>query len=158
MAENIEACNRKTEYSKLMAILNFKLPHSFKKFGVISALLVFAFLIAYKFMGADLPLVKDILRGVMLLFLLIACLSKDKFEDEYSNHLRYQSYIIAFVFSTMYAVLIPLIAVVIDLLITKVSGDGVPSFFEISSFEILFNIMALHLFFFEVLKKYGNAQ
>jgi len=156
MTGNIESCN--TEHNKVMSIINYRLPHSFKKIGLISAFLVFAFLIAYKFLGADTLMVKEILRGVLLLCLLVASLSKDKIEDEYSNHLRYQSYIIAFVFTTAYAVLIPLIAIVLDMLIINVSGDGTPSYFDISSFEVLFNIMAQHLFFYEVLKRFANAE
>ena len=97
------------EYNSLSKILNFRLPNGFRKFGIISACLILAFLIAYKFIGSDALIMKDFLRSLILLFLLLASLSKDKLEDEYSRHIRYQSILIATVFTTVYAILIPII-------------------------------------------------
>jgi len=114
--------NIEDEYNRLLKILDFRLPHKFKKIGYIGAVLIFIFLLGSKFIG-DLSMslvVKDVLRTLILLF-------------------------------------IPLIAVVFDTLITKVSGDGVINFHEVSSFEVLFILMGFQLLFFETLKRFGRA-
>ena len=156
MAKQSSSLNK--EHNNLMAILNFRLPHIYKKIGLVSAVLIFAFILAHKFLGISNPIFVDFLRSVLLLFLLMASLSNDKFEDEYNKHLRYQSYIISMVLIAGYAVIIPIIASVLDFLITTVSGNGSLSFYEISSFEVLFSILAIQILFFETLKRFVNAE
>jgi len=129
------------EHSKLSEILNFRLPHSFKTIGTVGAVLIFSYLLAYKFFGSNTLVIKDVLRTLVLLFMLIACLSQDRIEDEYSQHIRFQSYLIAFVFAACYYILIPLISIVLDFVITRITGDGVVSFYEISAFEVLFTML-----------------
>ena len=93
-----------------------------------------------------------------LLCLLIASLSKELFEDEYVQHVRYQSHVIAFVGAIGYSICLPLVALVFDLLITKVSGDGQINFHEVSAFEVMFILVCFQLLFFETLKRFGCAQ
>jgi hypothetical protein len=59
--------------------------------------------------------------------------------------------------AVVYSISIPLIAILLDILITKITGDGTISFYEISSFEVLFILMGLQLLFFETLKRFGRA-
>ena len=106
----------------------------------------------------DTLLVKNVLRTMMLFFLLLASLSKDALEDEYNRYIRFQSFVIAFVSSAVYAILIPLIAVILDSLITRITGDGVVNFHEISSFEVIFIMLGFQLLSFETLKKFGRAE
>jgi hypothetical protein len=52
---------------------------------------------------------------------------------------------------------LPLIAIVFDIIITKITGDGMVSFYEVSSFEVIFILMGFQLLFFETLKRFGRA-
>lgn len=153
-----QCANYNDEHSKLSKIINLRFHHSYKKFGLISAVLLFVFLLGYKFYGANDLLLKDICRTVILLFLLIASLSKDVIEDEYIKHIRSQSYAIAFICTLAYSVGIPLIALILDLLITKITGDGSVQFYEVSAFEVMFILVCFQLLFFETMKQFGRAQ
>lgn len=145
------------EHSKLYKILDFRLPHRYKRIGLSGAAGILLLLIGSKFFGSYLPLTKDVLRTVILLFLLIASLSKDELEDEYNRLIRFQSYVIAFVITAGYTIGLPLIALIFDVLITKITGDGSVSFYEISAFEVIFILMGMQLLFFETLKRFGRV-
>jgi len=145
------------EYSRLIRILDFRLPHKFKKIGLFGAILIFVFLLGYKFLGSNTLIAKDVLRTLVLLFLLLASLSKDFLEDEFNRHIRFQSYVLAFVCAAVYSISIPLIAIIFDIIITKITGDGTINFHEVSSFEVMFILMGLQLLFFETLKRFGRA-
>ena len=146
------------EHSKLMRIINFRLPHIYKRIGLIGAIAIFSFLVFYKFYGANTLIIKDVLRTLMIVFLLIASLSKDRFEDEFVQHIRSQSYVISFVCAIGYSIILPLVAYVLDILITNITGDGTISFHETSSFEVMFMLVCFQLLFFETLKRFERAQ
>lgn len=148
----------KSEHSKLLKILNFRFPHSYKMIGIIGAALILLFLIGYKFYGGNTLIFKDVCRTVMLLLLLMASLSKDELEDEYVNHVRSQSYVIAFICSIAYSIFLPLVALLLDMVITKITGDGTVSFHEVSAFEVMFMLICFQLLFFETLKRLGRVQ
>lgn len=150
-----ETCNQ--EHSKLHEILNFRLPNGFKKVGLIGAILIFAYLLAYKFIGSNTLIVKDALRTLVLLFMLIACLSSNRIEDEYSRHMRLQSFLIAFVLAAAYTIIIPLISLVLEFAITRITGDGSVSFYEMSAFEVLFTMLGVQLLCFEALQRFGRV-
>jgi len=147
------------EYNRLIKILDFRLPHKFKKIGYFGAILLFVLLLGSKFLGdyTFSLIAKDVMRTLVLLFLLLASLSKDSFEDEFNRHVRFQSYVLAFVCTAIYSISLPLIAVIFDTIITKITGDGTINFHEVSSFEVIFILMGLQLLFFETLKRFGRA-
>jgi len=145
------------EHITMNAILNFRLSHGFKKLGLAGAILIFLFLFGYKFMGNNTLIVKDVLRTLILFFMLLASLSKDKLEDEYSKHIRFQSFLVGFVVATVYSIVIPLIAIVLDFVITKIAGNGSVSFYEISAFEVMFIMLGIQLLSLETLKRLGRA-
>ena len=151
-------CSPYDEHNKLSRIINFRLPHGYRKVGMIGAALVMAFLVGYKCYGGDGLLIKDICRHVMLLLLLMATMCKDPIEDEYIEHIRFQAYVVSFIFAVSYAVLLPLLALVLDLLITKITGDGQVNFYEISAFEVIFTLVCFQLLVFETLKRFGRAE
>lgn len=155
---NSQSSNCRNEYSRLSKMLNWRLPNRYKKIGYICAAAIFIFLLGYKFYGQNTILVKDLCRSLVLLFVLIASLSKDPVEDEYVRHVRAQSYVLASVFSALYTIGIPLIALLLDMLITKITGDGSAKFYEISAFEIIFMLVCNQLLFFETLKRFGLAK
>jgi len=145
------------EHNKISTLLDFRLSPKYKVIGIVTASLILFFLIGSKFLG-DLSLItKDVLRTLILLFLLIASLSMDSQEDEYSKHIRFQSFKIAFVFAIGYSILIPLIAIIFDSLITKITGDGNINFHQISAFEVLFILLGIQLLSFETLKRFGRV-
>lgn len=146
------------EYSRLMKILDFRLPHKFKRIGYVGAISIFVALLAGKFISDSTLLVKDVLRTLVLFFMLIASLSKDAFEDEFNRHIRFQSYVISFVCVGIYTIGLPLVTVVMDVLITNIRGEGIVNFHKISSFEVIFILMGLQLLFFETLKKLERAE
>ena len=146
------------EYNRLLKIINFRLPHSFKKIGLMGAIILFSFLLLSKFLGIDSIIVKDVLRTLVLLFMLMASLSKDSLEDEFNKHIRLQSYALAFACSAIYAITLPLIAIFLDWIITGITGDGQVSFYEVSAFEVLFMLMGLQILFFHTIKKLESAQ
>lgn len=148
----------KDEHTRLMKIINFRFPHQFKKIGLIGAGLILLFLIGYKFYGSNDLLTKDVLRTVMLLFLLVASLSKDTIEDEFIRHIRYQSYVIASVCAVAYSIGLPLVAYGMDVLISQIDTDNVIKFHEISGFEVMFMLVCFQILFFETLKRFERAQ
>ncbi len=145
------------EYNKISKLLEFRLPSKYKMIGIITASLILLFLMSSKFFGDIAPLIKDVLRTLILLFLLLASLSMDSQEDEFSKYIRFQSFKIAFVIAISYSIIIPLLAFIFDLLITKITGDGSINFHQISAFEILFILLGIQLLFFETLKRFGRA-
>lgn len=146
------------EYSRVMKMLNFRFPHKFKMIGIVGAIMVFGFLLGYKFLGSNDILVKDLCRTLILLLMLLASLSKDKVEDEYINHVRSQSYVLAFIFAVAYSIGLPLISFVLDILITKVRDEGTINFHEVSAFEVMFMLLGFQLLYFETLKRFGRCE
>ncbi len=156
LKKSIQNCE--DEHNRLMKILNFRFPHKFKKIGLIGAVLIFVFLIGYKFLGSNELLVKDLCRTIMLLFLLLASLSRDAVEDEYVNHLRSQSYVLAFICATAYSIVLPLISFVMDVIVSNIVDGNNVNFHDISAFQVMFMLVCFQLLFFETLKRLARAQ
>lgn len=155
--QTIESCQDE-ERSKLLKILKFKLPHKYKKIGLITAAILMVGLIVSKFAGYNHLINKDAIRSFMLLALLIASLSKEQAEDEYVNHLRGQSYILAFICTLGYSIIIPIIAFALDFLIVRITGDGQTNFYEISAFEVMFMMICFQLLFLMGLQRLDLAE
>jgi len=145
------------EHSKMMKIINFRFPYPFKKIGLLGAIAILVILVISKAVGNSSIHLPDILRTVILLFLLLASLSKDKVEDEYVQHIRAQSYVIAFICAIAYSVLLPLISFILDIAITNIRGEGTIQFEETSAFVVMFILICFQILFFETLKRYGRA-
>jgi len=155
--ENSQSCYDK-EHIKLMRVVNFRFPHVYKRIGLIGAVATLVGMTLFKFYGANLVEVKDILRTLILLFLLIACLSKDMVEDEYLNYLRHQSFVIAFVCAIGYALVLPFIVYGLDLLISMLREEGSALFMKVSAFEVMFMLICFQLLVYEALKRFGRAE
>jgi len=147
--------SRKGDYTKMNKVLDYRFPHNVKKLGIAAALMIFLFLVVYKFDGANEALIKDFLKTLLLAVLLIASFSKDKIEDEYTKHVRYQSYSLAFIFAVSYAIGMPLLSFVLDLVISNFRRDGNINFHDISAFEVLFMLICFQMSFYAVLKRMG---
>jgi hypothetical protein len=155
MSKQVSSYNE--EHEALNKVINFRFPHTFKKVGIIGAVSVLAYLFAYKFIGSNTLLTKDLLRTLILLFLFVASLSKEKIEDEYTVHIRFQSYIVAFIVTAIYAIVIPFVGFFLEIIIRKITNDGVVNLNDVSAFEVLFMMMAMQLLFFTTLKRFGRC-
>jgi len=158
MDTQISKNRQEDEHNRLLKIINLRLPHIFKKIGLTTAILILLFLVGYKFFASNNLLLKDVLRTLILFFLLVASLSKDAFEDEYNRYTRFQSYVIAFVCATFYCIAMPLLALVLNVLIQQITGDGIINFHKVSAFEVMFILLGFQLLFFETLKRFGREQ
>lgn len=146
------------EYSQLMKILDYRLPHAFKKIGVTGAILTLVGIVLYKHYGSNELIVKEVMRTFILVFMLMASLSKDVIEDEYNTHVRFQSYVIAFVCAIGYSIVLPIIALGADYIMTNLRGEGQISFHDTSAFEVMFMLLGFQLLFFAALKRFGRVQ
>ncbi len=158
MKNTSQAAQYCKEQDALERFLDYRLDSRWKMIGIYSAVAIFIFLIAYKFYGSNELIVKDLCRTLILFFLLVASLSNDVIDDEYVRHRRSQSYVIAFTAALGYAIIIPTITYVLDVLICRITGDGTPTFHEVSAFQVMFMLVAFQLLFFEALKRFGCAE
>ncbi len=126
-----------------------QLPNYFKRIGFGVFILSFLALFINKFTFNDLDF-RLISKYGMLVGLLLVSISKEKIEDELIIRLRMQSYTFAFVFGVIYALVLPLIVNVIGFLIPskEVGGYNVNG-----DFVILWMLLSLQVFYFELLKK-----
>jgi len=158
MVDNVSSSCRDVERAKLLKILDYKFPHSFRKVGLITAGVMLLAMVIFKFSGYSPDVNKDVVRTLMLLALLIASLSSERFEDEYISHIRGQSYVVASVCAVSYSIILPLIAFALDTLIVGISGSGETTFHEVSAFEVLFMMICFQIMFFEMLKRLDRAE
>jgi hypothetical protein len=115
-------------------------------------MVAFLALIGFRVFDSDATLIKTNLKYILLVGLLLISISKEKIEDERIIHLRQQSYQVAFVVGVLYAILIlPFINYLVDVILQKDSLG-----FEVSSWEVLFIMLLMQLFFFQMMLKKCN--
>ncbi|HEX5025386.1 MAG TPA: hypothetical protein VFV68_08940 [Agriterribacter sp.] len=126
----------------------YQLPHSFKKAGVVVAVVSFVVLLLHRYLSPQEEL-KFLARYGIIIGLLITSISKERIEDELVSQLRMQSYTFAFITGVAYAILLPFTGYLVDIMSktkeahVKDSGD----------FQVLFLLLAVQVFYFEWLKK-----
>jgi uncharacterized membrane protein len=91
---------------------------------------------------------KPFLHGILLIGLLLISVSKEKIEDEYIDSLRSQSYRLAFILAIVYALLQPIVNVVVSYVLQQ--DNEYESF---NYFQVLFFMLIVQLLFFWKLKK-----
>ena len=138
-------CER--ERSHLEKMNKFQLGSQYKKIGVIIAIGTFVLMIARKYVE-DSEWTRPILQGILLLGLLIISLSKEKFEDEFIDSLRSQSYRLAFLMAIVYSLVQPLINYGVGFILSQ--NDELKSF---NYFQVLFFMLIVQLMFFWQLKR-----
>ncbi len=137
------------ERSKIERWSQFQLKHQWKVRGVVISLAVILTLIALKFIATDYQWLKFGLKKALLLGLLMVSLSQEKMEDEMIVSLRSKSYTLAFVFAVLYALVQPIVNIVVFKLFSSNHIDAGFSYFQVLSFMLIIQIS-----FFEVLKRY----
>lgn len=136
------------ERRSLEKLKNYQFPNHYKKLGILIFVIAFVSLFINAFTIHNL-LLREIIKYVLLVSLLIISISKDKIEDEYIKSLRMQSYAFAFIFGVVFTLVQPLARLLFELLsntnqaIIKDTGD----------FELLWILLFVQIFYFEFLKR-----
>ena len=99
--KNMLACE-----SRQLEKLDF-LPYRYKPIAFILLSLSLVGLIFLNFAKADFLLLKEIVKSLMLLSMLLVSVTKEKREDEYTLRQRAKSYIFALVVTVLYAIFQP---------------------------------------------------
>jgi len=138
-------CER--ERIQLEKMNKFQLGNSYKKVGFTVTITSFVLIIAIKYIDNPVWL-KPFLHGILLIGLLLISVSKEKIEDEYIDSLRSQSYRLAFILAIVYALLQPIVNVVVSYVLQQ--DNKYESF---NYFQVLFFMLIVQLLFFWKLKK-----
>jgi hypothetical protein len=128
--------------------INF-LPYYFKKIGFGLLIVSLISLGSLTFLDYSSDLIKNISKSVLLIGLLLISISMEKNEDEYTMQLRARSYVMAFIFGVVYAILQPYINYGVALILKKESAD----FEELSSFVIIWFMLFIQLGFYYTLRR-----
>ena len=138
-------CER--ERIQLEKMNKFQLGNTYKKVGFTVTITSFVLIIAIKYIDNPIWL-KPFLNGILLIGLLLISVSKEKIEDEYIDSLRSQSYRLAFILAIVYALLQPIVNVVVSYVLQQ--DNEYESF---NYFQVLFFMLIVQLLFFWKLKK-----
>jgi threonine/homoserine/homoserine lactone efflux protein len=93
-------------------------------------------------------LLKDVLRKVVLAFLLLMVLAREEQEDERIQNIRAQSFSFAFLAGVLYALFQPLV----NLIVASIFMPDKASFEDLGDFQILWLMLTVYLLFFYFLK------
>ncbi|MDC7993557.1 hypothetical protein [Altibacter sp. HG106] len=128
---------------------NFQLPHYCKRLGLFLFLAVIAVMFSLKYTEAEPMWLRNLLRNLLLIGLLMISISKERVEDEMMGALRAQSYAIAFVMGVLYALIQPYVDYLVALVLDPTDATLDMSYFQVLAFMLLVQIM----FFRVMLKK-----
>jgi hypothetical protein len=144
--QNYIECERRG----LEKLINFRLPHNFYTIGmvIIGAAIVMMFVRAFALEG-DQNVLKEVLRKLLLVGMLLMSIAKDKDEDEMIVKLRMQSYTYAFIAGVVYALIMPLVDYGVSNAL-KAEGE---EFHDIGDFQVLLFMLMIQLLCFHVLKR-----
>jgi hypothetical protein len=141
----------KWEANNLKKLQNLKfLPYRFKGIGITMVLMTFIALIAGKFLFSDYHTLRLLIKNLLLVSLLMVSISSDRIEDERTLVLRLQSYAFAFIAGVIYALVQPFA----NLLVEFVISTEVVTFAELDVKQVLFFMLLVQLFYFNVTKRF----
>ncbi len=129
---------------------NFKLlPHSFKNIGFAGLILSVLAVLFFRFVMIDATTLLSVSSKLVLVFMLLISISKEKIEDEMISELRVKSYSFAFVMGVGYALAMPLIDFLVDSAIEMKQSD----YTDMSSGIVLWFMLFVQIAYFQLLKK-----
>ena len=137
------------EDRRISKFFNYKLPNYYKKIGWAGFILSFVILISTKFFDGDYSILVEILKRLLLVFLLIVVMSKEKVEDEMIKSIRSQAFSFAFVGAVAYTLLQP----VVNLIVSSIVRPNKVIFEDLGDFQVLWFMMIVYLVVFMKLKK-----
>ncbi len=143
---NFIECERKG----LNKLINFRLPYYFYKLGraIIGVSIVMMFVRAFGLDG-DQEVLKEVLKKMLLVGMLLMSIAKDKDEDELIVKLRMQSYTYAFVIGVIYALVMPYV----DLGVSNLVHGGGEVYKDLGDFQVLIFMLLVQLMCFSALKR-----
>jgi threonine/homoserine/homoserine lactone efflux protein len=143
--KSIQECEQK----RTRFFLNYKLPNYWKKIGLIGAIVSLLVIMSTSLFDGNFELLKDVLRKVVLAFLLLMVLAREEQEDERIQNIRAQSFSFAFLAGVLYALFQPLV----NLIVASIFMPDKASFEDLGDFQILWLMLTVYLLFFHFLKK-----
>jgi threonine/homoserine/homoserine lactone efflux protein len=143
--KSIQECEQK----RTRFFLNYKLPNYWKKIGLIGAIVSLLVIMSTSLFDGNFELLKDVLRKVVLAFLLLMVLAREEQEDERIQNIRAQSFSFAFLAGVLYALFQPLV----NLIVASIFMPDKASFEDLGDFQILWLMLTVYLLFFYFLKK-----
>ncbi|NRD19790.1 hypothetical protein HNV08_06990 [Winogradskyella eckloniae] len=145
--EKIINCERK----RFQKFIKFRLPHRFMAVGLTIVVLAILGMLVHAFaLEGDMDWLKQLLKKILLVGMLIMSLSKDKVEDEMTISLRAQSYAIAFVVGVVYALVMPYV----EYGVSNLVHSGGEAFKDLGDFQVLLFMLMIQLMFYHNLKRY----
>lgn len=136
------------ERDSLERLGKYQLPNVFRKIGFALFGITFAALFINKFLIDSLEITVFIKYG-MLIGLLMVSISKEKIEDELVTKLRMQSYAFAFIGGVFFSLVLPFV----DYLFDFILDQGEPMFNALGDWSILWFLLSVQVFYFELLKR-----
>jgi len=138
------------EKTMLDKLINFRLPYYFYKIGmlIIGLTIVMMFVRAFALEG-DQEVLKEVLRKVFLIGMLLMSIARDKEEDEMIVKLRMQSYTYAFITGVLYALIMPYVEYGVS---NAMKPEG-EAFHDIGDFQLLLFMLMVQLLCFHTLKR-----
>jgi len=144
--ESFVDCERRS----FTRILNFRLPNYFKYIGGAMVFGFFGFIFLKSAFPEHVELIRSIGRKIFVVGLLFISLARDKEEDEMTNSLKLQSYTIAFILGTVYAIVMPYV----EYGVSNVVHSGGESYKDLGDFQVLSFMFLVQLGFYYTLKRY----
>lgn len=137
------------EQKKMAKLINYKLPNHFKKIGWAGFALSFVVLLSTKLFDGDSTVLVEILKRLMLVFLMVVVLSKEKVEDEMIKTIRAQAFSMAFIAGVAYTLVQP----IINFIVGSILNEEMSLFEELGDFQVLWFLLIIYLVVFNKLKK-----
>jgi len=133
----------------LHKLINFRLPYYFYKLGMllVGASILMMFVRAFALDG-DQEVLKEVLRKILLVGMLLMSIARDKEEDELIVKLRMQSYMYAFITGVIYALVMPYV----DLGVSNLVNGGGEVYKDLGDFQVLIFMLMVQLMCFHTLK------
>lgn len=138
------------ERNRIQKILDFRLPSSFKWFGVLLLVLAFVMFFIKKQYPEHAELIRGVGRTIFIIGLLCISLASDKEEDEMTIAIRAQSYAIAFIVGVLYAIIMPYI----EFGVSNMVADETQAYKELGDFQLLSFMFLIQIGFYQSLKRY----
>lgn len=138
------------ERNRLQKILDFRLPASFKWYGVVLLVLAFVLFFVRKQFPEHAELIRSIGRTIFIIGLLCISLARDKEEDEMTIALRAQSYAIAFIVGVIYAIIMPYV----EFGVSNIVHGGGEAYKQLGDFQLLSFMFLIQIGFYQTLKRY----
>ncbi len=135
----------------LNKLINFRLPRYFYHIGLILAAgaIIMMFIRAFAMEGEHETL-KDVLRKLLLIGMLLMSVARDKEEDELTIKLRMQSYTYAFITGVIYALIMPYVDYGVSNVL-KPEGEALK---DLGDFQVLLFMLLVQLMCYHALKRF----